>query len=238
MKQILAVIVLTLCTAFFTTCGLFDDEGDSGSGQNSIGGSTDIPMNKVGNKFKPGTFNVSGMSVSLNGSMEVIKSEKGVVTMKVTLDSANLSSVPLLKQLYDMVPDTMKDATGAINTQLKFKVTSEGVLDYVNMDGQPHALVKYSSNVGDTYSVKKSSGNTLTRTVTAKSTVDDFPYLFWNIKTMTIEQPMNVPGISKFVYRANHRFGIVYAKVEMEDGDTASTYVFSDSTGNDAELLR
>jgi len=218
--------VLSMC--ILSSCGLFDDKDTDNA--NTLGGDTSIPMNQVGNKFKPGTVSVGGTTIPVTASMTITKNEGGIVTTQVTVDTANISQSTILKQLYDLVPSNMKDAAGRINTQLKFKITSEGVLDYVNMDEKPHTLIKYADGVGAKYSITKTSGKTLSRSITAKSSVDDFPYGFYNIKTTTIEQSMSIPGINKFVYRANHRFGIVHVKAVMEDGDSLKTYLFSDST--------
>lgn len=75
--------------------------------------------------------------------------------------------------------------------------------------------------------MSKSDGKTITRTVTARSDVDDFPYGFYYIKTITIEQDSRIPGIQKFVYRANHKFGIVYLEIYLEDGSKVSSYIFA-----------
>jgi hypothetical protein len=216
------------CTFFLSlllSCGLFD-QGDEG-GANSIGGSTDIALGQVGNEFTPGSITIGATSYPISASMKILSNADGMVTMQVTADTANISNIPALKQLYDAVPDDLKDATGKISTQLKFKMTSEGMLDYVNMDEKPHTLVKYDCKPGDSYSVSKSSGKTLTRTVLSKSTTDDFPYGFFYIKTIEIEQPMSFPGIRKFKYRANHKFGIVWVEAELEDGSKASSYIYS-----------
>lgn len=81
--------------------------------------------------------------------------------------------------------------------------------------------------MGESYKLTKSNGVTVTRTITAKSEVDDFPFGMLNIKTMTIEQDSRIPGIKKFVFRANHKFGVVFFQVVADDGSTAETYLYS-----------
>lgn len=98
------------------------------------------------------------------------------------------------------------------------------------MDNKAHTLIKYDCKVGDSYTLTKSTGRVLTRTVTARSDKDDFPFGLWMIKTITAEQNLGVYGVRKFIYRANHRFGIVHVIAIMDDGDTAKTYLYSDST--------
>jgi len=43
------------------------------------------------------------------------------------------------------------------------------------------------------------------------------------IKTLTVEQNAPVPGVDKYIIKANHRFGIVYFEIVMEDGSTLSS---------------
>jgi hypothetical protein len=74
--------------------------------------------------------------------------------------------------------------------------------------------------------MSKSDGKTITREVIARSDEDDFPYGFYEIKTITVEQDSRIEGIKKFVFRANHKFGIVYVEVYMEDGTKISSYVY------------
>jgi hypothetical protein len=109
---------------------------------------------------------------------------------------------------------------------MKYKITSEGIQDYANLDTEPFTMVKYDCKVGDTYKLKKSDGKTITRTVTAKSETDDFSWGFLLIKTITVEQDSRIPGISKIVYRFNHKFGLVYAEVVAEDGSKVSSLFF------------
>jgi hypothetical protein len=86
-------------------------------------------------------------------------------------------------------------------------------------------LVKYDCNVGDTYKLTKSDGTTITRTVTQKSTTDDFYYGGILIKTMTIEQDSRIPGIKKIIYKVNHKFGLVYLTAVAEDGSSIGGYL-------------
>lgn len=122
-----------------------------------------------------------------------------------------------------MIPANLKDATGKLNTTVKYKNTSEGILDYTNKDGKPFVIVNYSSNVGDKYTLTKSDGNTITRTVTAKSETDDYPVSggFMLIKTMKVEQDSRIPGVTKIVYITNHKFGLVAIQVFMDDGTSS-----------------
>jgi len=186
----------------------------------TLGGSTDLAMNAVGNEFY-GSVKIGNTNFETNESIKVTKSEDGVLTLNVKADLP--SSSPLTK----LIPSSMKDASGKLNTVMKIKNTSEGILDYTNKDGSPFVLVKYDSNIGDKYVLKKKDGTTITRTVVGKSTVDEYPYGFYNIKVMTVEQDSRIPGVKKILYRANHKFGLVEIEIVMEDGTSTHMYTFS-----------
>lgn len=189
-----------------------------------LGGDTNVPEAQVGNVISLGTVKIGADSVDLNARMTITKNEGGLVTAHVTADP---TKDPRIAKYAALIPASAKKADGTIDTDVKFRVTTEGVQDFFNKDGKPHTVVKYAGNVGDTYKVSKSDGVVITRTVVAKSDKDDFPYGFFDIKTMTIEQDSRIPGIKKFVIRANHKFGIVHVEVVAEDGSTMSSYVLS-----------
>ncbi len=132
-----------------------------------------------------------------------------------------------LKQMLDLIPVQLADNNGQIETEFKMKVTSEGIQDYFNKDNKAHTLVRYNCKVGDKYELTKSNGMTITRTVTAISTENDFDYGLMQIKTITIEQDSRIPGVKKIVFKANHKFGLVHVSFEMEDGTKAGTYVYT-----------
>jgi len=218
MKKLLFSLV-ALAFLSFSSCDLVNDltEGD-----NDLGGDTDIALNQVGNTFT--TFgSVNGTYVNVNSSITVTQSDKGVTKMAVVAD---LMNYPELAKFNDLIPAVYKDAQGRVNTEMKYKITSEGIQDYANLDGEAFTMVKYDCKVGDTYKLKKTDGKTITRTVTAKSETDDYSWGMMLIKTITVEQDSRIPGISKFVYRFNHKFGLVSAEVVAEDGSKISSQFF------------
>ena len=218
MKKLLFSLV-ALAFLSFSSCDLVNDltEGD-----NDLGGDTDIALNQVGNTFT--TFgSVNGTYVNVNSSITVTQSDKGVTKMAVVAD---LMNYPELAKFNDLIPAVYKDAQGRVNTEMKYKITSEGIQDYANLDGEAFTMVKYDCKVGDTYKLKKTDGKTITRTVTAKSETDDYSWGMMLIKTITVEQDSRIPGISKFVYRFNHKFGLVSAEMIAEDGSKISSQFF------------
>ncbi len=213
------LIVLFLLGFFFIAC-----DKEESNNPNSLGGDVNTEISNVGDEFGLG-IQVGDTYVNLNDTIVVKSNNNGLVTLNI---KANISSAPAkLKQLIDKIPGNIYDSQGRVNADVQFKVTTAGIQDFFNKDGKPHTLVKYDAKVGDQYKLTKSDGKTITRTVTARSDVDDFPYGFWYIKTITIEQDSRIPGIQKFVYRANHKFGIVYAEALLEDGSKVSTYIYA-----------
>lgn len=187
-----------------------------------LGGNPDIELNTVGNTFDT-YFRLNDSYLNVPGSAEIIKSEKGVNTVRIIAD---LSLEPALSVYNNLIPSQYKDSQGRLNVEAKFKATSEGMLDYTNKDQKPFVAVRYSDKVGETYELKKSDGKTITRTITAKSSTDDFEWGFYLIKTITVEQDSRIPGISKFVYKFNHKFGLVYFAMHAEDGSIIDTRVY------------
>lgn len=190
-------------------------------GPNDLGGSTDVDYAKVGEKFT-GSLKINGTYKDVDNSITVTKNDNGVVTLHIT---ANISNVSELAPLASLLPPSVKDENGNINADMKLKITTDGIQDYNNKDGKAHTIVKYSANVGDTYKLTKSDGTTITRTVTAKSTIDDFPWGLMLIKTITVEQDSRIPGVKKIIMKANHKFGLVFVSFVMEDGTEISSVI-------------
>jgi hypothetical protein len=218
MKKTLFFLI-SLALFSISSCNLIDDIKED---DNELNGDTDIPLGEVGNTFATTTY-INGNYVESETSISITRNDDGLVRMAVVAD---LTKFPALAGYNNMIPDTYKDSQGRLNTEAKYKITSEGIQDFTNIDQEPHTMVKYDGKVGDTYKLEKSDGNTITRTVTAKSSEDDFPYGFMYIKTMTVEQDSRIPGINKIVYRFNHKFGLVYAEIVAEDGSTAGSYFY------------
>jgi hypothetical protein len=205
----------------FSSCKKDDGTEDP----NVLSGSTDsvsVPLGTVGNEFSVAAV-VGNSSVPVVQTMRIIKNEGGMVTLRVVAD---LSAIPQLASVISMIPSSMKDASGKLNTDLIFKITSNGIQDQMNKDRALHTMVKYDAAVGDEYKLATSNGKTITRTVTAHSTEDDFSWNWMLIKTITVEQDSRMPGIKKIVYRFNHRFGLVFVEIVPDAGASASAYCY------------
>lgn len=178
----------------------------------SVSGSTNIPINTVGNTFSNSVR--VGMS-AYSGTISITNvSSDGVATVKFQ------GKIPANYPILSGIKAKYKDAAGNLVCEGKFKMTDGGILDYNNKDHKPFALVKYDAAVGDKYTLEKSDGTKITREVVRKSTTDDFLWSGMAIKTIDVEQSSNIPGVSKIVYFSNHKFGLVAVRVYMEDGST------------------
>jgi hypothetical protein len=194
--------------ALLVSCELLNDSKIT---SDSVGGDTNLSMNAVNTSFNS-YVKIGSNNFNANSSMVVTNNDNGVLTIQVKATlPANLAA---------LLPSNLKDASGKMSTNLKIKNTSEGILDYFNADGKPFVIANYSSNVGDTYTLTKSNGATITRKVTAKTEVDDFPYGMMLIKTMTVEQDSRIPGINKIIYKVNHKYSLVQIQFVMNDGST------------------
>lgn len=104
---------------------------------------------------------------------------------------------------------------------LKIKATNEGFESIQGFD--PGILVKFDCAVGDTYNT--AWGNV--RTVTHKSTTDDYYWDGMNIKVVKVEEPKTSTkdaktsnGVTKIIYYANHNWGIVGVEFVFATGSS------------------
>lgn len=220
MKSLRFVFTVLIFSFIFISC----DTTDSNDDPNSLGGDPNVPISQVGNIISSGYVSIGNTDYDIGGVFEVTSNNNGVATIKA---KADLRQVPGLAVFNDFIPSSMKDANGKIDCNVQFKVTTEGMQDNLNVDGKLHTLVKYDAKVGDQYQLKTSNGKTITRQVTERTDQDDFPYGYYNIKTIKVEQDSRIPGVSKIAYRLNHKFGLVYIELLMEDGTSAYVYLFS-----------
>ncbi|MDP2887437.1 MAG: hypothetical protein Q8P34_00540 [Bacteroidota bacterium] len=180
-----------------------------------LGGATDLGSNAVGYKYS-GSLKIGGSGYATDAKAEVTKSEGGIVQIKAT------GTLP--SKLKNLITSPYVNGNGAVDITGKFVNSTEGVA-YVNASGEQSILVKYDAKVGDTWDYTTKGGKKLQRKVTAKSTTDDFPYAFFDIKVITVEQNLPYPGFTKAVYRANHKFGLVHVELFLEDGTSVAVTI-------------
>lgn len=216
MKKLLFVASIAICTlVYFSGCDKKDDPGNVGGEQATMG--------EVGNDFTMSTMSeISGAK----GTVTELKDGISTVTVSGTLIDESF------KQLAELIPNfafgTYDKTTGQFSGELKMKFTKDGIVDYLNSEDRPFVIARFDANVGDSYSVERVNGKgSFTRTVTARSDEDIFPYGYYYIKTLTVEEPGRNPAISKVKYKLNHRFGLVHVTLVMQDKSEISSYVYS-----------
>jgi len=91
---------------------------------------------------------------------------------------------------------------------------------------KPFTIVKYNANVGDKYEFTSSNGMKITRTVTYKSTTDDYQVGFWYLKVIKVEETREDPLMEKITYITNHKFGLVGVLLEPKAGKDIRVTVF------------
>jgi len=222
MKRFISAVIFFSISVFFIACD--STESDS-KDPNVINGETNIGINTVGNTFGA-SVKVGNNYYDVGDSVYIVSNNNGMITLKV---KADLTQIPALSIINDAIPNSYKNLDGKINVDLQYKSTSEGIQDYnvFNKSGKYHTIAKYDAKVGDAYKLKKDDDVEIVRTVTERTDQDDFPYGFYNIKTIKVEEDPKIPGISKMTFRVNHKFGLVWFEVKMEDGSTASSYFFA-----------
>ncbi|MFP4528490.1 MAG: hypothetical protein ACLFQX_08070 [Candidatus Kapaibacterium sp.] len=233
MKKLLFIIALFA----FLSC-------EEALGPNEIGGSTDVEFSKPGSEFGisltlGGNYNKALSAIS--DSVVITKNDNGIVTLKgiFTTNQENMKNIDTLLGTQELTDDMKRqvfdsykekfgftiDTSDKDNLKLEFeikgKITSEGIQDFVYSKGdesKPFTVAKYSAKVGDKYEFTTEDGEKITREVTYRSTEDDYSIAFWLIKVIKVEQTMNDPVIEKITYYANHKFGLVGMEATMKDG--------------------
>mgnify|MGYP001627146471 CR=1 FL=1 len=118
--------------------------------------------------------------------------------------------------------DTTDKNRMVIHAEPKFRVSSEGIQDFVNSNGdesKPFTIIKYNMNVGDTWTFKRADGSTVTRKVVYHSTTDDYEVIWWRLKVFKTEQTQtNDPLLSKIVWVTNHKYGLVGIHIFDKEG--------------------
>lgn len=234
----LSILILSLALALLLSC-------DETTGPNELKGETNLELTKVGNEFGV-IISMRDKYIPAFGrikdSVRIIKNENGIVTFKGTF-STDLESLRQLDTLFNthQLPETNKrqvvdaylnkfgisiDTSNHDDLKLHFsatyKITSEGIQDFVYSKGdlsKPFTMIKYSAKVGDKYEFTTPDGEKITRTVIQTHTTEDWEIGFLIVKTTRVEQPMvNDPLIKKITFIGNHKYGLVGAIYEMNDG--------------------
>lgn len=221
-------------------------------GPNDLGGNTDLELTKVGNDFGIG-FDFEGMFVpalhQVKDTVIISKNQGGIVTFKIGMaieekylkqidtaigtsglpESAKRAIVDYYKAKYNATIDTSDKNNLRTNLEIKLKITSDGIQDFVHSKGdesKPYTIMKYASKIGDKYEFTNSEGEKITRTVVAVHTTEDWSLGFLQVKTMRVEQETPTDPITKKItYIGNHKYGFVGLIVETKDGKVLKTTI-------------
>lgn len=186
MKILTKTIWMLLIGLSVTSCKK-DDLG-------TLGGKTDLPLTEVGNKSSI-YIDYDGERLKQDLTLTVVRNDNGDVTYKVLVD---FTGHPDSAFLVPLIPANLKDAQNRANFEVKLRITSEGIQDYINNNSKPFTLVKYNSKVGDAYTYGV-DGKTLTRTVTENNGLDQWPFGFFYIKTVEVQQTTFNPVMGALV---------------------------------------
>lgn len=219
MKSIFLLLAGISMIALFSSCEkLLGKEEDSGT----IGGAQSA-MGEVGVTVSSSSVEIAGVS---NCEATITSLTDGISSYTAEATVTN----PLLKNIVSNFPGVTIDGDKCTITNFQVQQTTEGIKTLTGPGAG--VIVKYDSEVGDTYPV----GNTgSVRKVVSKTGEDDYSYGFMLIKTIQVEmEPLGLKktgGITKYTYIANHKFGLVGVKVSFDDGTSATFPVYS-STQN------
>ena len=162
--------------------------------------------------------NVGAQVTVAAGAVEGVGEITGTVTENVNgVSTVNLSATvtdDFILQLVNNVGGFTVNGNNVTAPTLKIKATSEGFESIQGFD--PGILVKFDSEVGDKYNT--AWGNV--RTVTHKSTTNDYYWDGMNIKVLKVEEPKSSDGVTKIIYYANHNWGIVGVEFVFETGNS------------------
>ncbi len=178
----------------------------------TLGGSQS-PIGEVGVTLAT-TASVNGVS-SVSGSVTSL--EDGISSFSGSAVITNTA----IKNILSGFPGTSINGNNVTVSGIEFKITTEGIKSFNGLE--EGIIVKYDAKVGDKYSI--SGGGK--RTVISRSTIDDYPWGFMDIKVIQVEENVNKLGIKKINYWANHRFGLVGVEITFDDNSTANFPIFA-----------
>ena len=225
-------LILSIAILLFTIFAL--NSCKKSTNNEELGGDTNIPLTVVNSET--GVYLKIGGQNYPNTTIKVLSNTNGMVTYG---GSINLASYPdsVLTDLASLAPALISyykpqgvvfniGANGVVTFQFQLKITSEGIQSYF-VDGKPWTI-KYDDAVGTTHTLKRDNGETLVSSVTEKTGLDDWPFSLLLIKTSEVQAaaPAGDPTIKKVTYRINHKFGLVYLKLETKDGKVAEVNLY------------
>ena len=215
MKNLVALLMLFPLGILGVSCD------DSDTDDSNVLTGTQSEMGLVGVEVSSSSMVIAGVS---NFSAEVESLENGVSSYTAQATVSN----PLIKNMVSNFPGVVIEGNTVSIDNFKIQQTTGGIKCLTG----PLAgvLVKYDSAVGDTYTTTTPGK---VRTVVSKTGLDDYPFGYYNIKTIQVESTLGnsngMGGINNITYIANHRFGMVGVKVDFEDGTSAKFPIYTNA---------
>lgn len=205
------ILFLATTSALILSCKIIDNVKP----EDKLGG-TQSTLGALNNTFT--AFGVTGL---LPQSIKVTELSDGVSTVTANIKVTDSK----LKELAKSLPYTNAWNGDVISVNLKGRVTEEGI-QTVFEEGNL-TLVKFDAKVGDSYTAKI-NGKTIKRKVVTRTDKDDYPFVYFNIKVIEVEETgTGIPGVSKISYFVNHKFGIVGVIAVFDDGSTKKFSIVS-----------
>lgn len=176
------------------------------------------PMGQVGVIVESSSAEIAGVS---NFSATIVALKGGVSSFNGSATVKN----EILRNLVANIPGFTIDGDKVTALNIESKQTKEGF----DLKTGPGAgvLVKYGSSVGDTYKIGTTGE---VRTVVSKTGVDDYPYGFYLIKVIKVEENpkyLKSVGVTKITYIANHKYGLVGVMFNFDDGTSVEFPIYT-----------
>lgn len=205
LRILFLISTLFITATFIASCNKDDEEPD-------------VPVVEHITGTQSSYGNVGAVVTVAEGVVEGVGEISGTVTENINgVSTVNLSATvtdDFILQLVNNVAGFTVNGNNVMAPTLKIKATNEGFESIQGFD--PGILVKFDSEVGDKYNT--AWGNV--RTVTHKSTTNDYYWDGMNIKVLKVEEPKSSDGVTKIIYYANHNWGIVGVEFVFETGNS------------------
>lgn len=251
MSSIRLLLLTVFTSTLLVSCGLLDSTDE---GPNDLNGNTDLDLTDVGREWGVSIdfarLFPNGWKYDYKDSNIVTKRDNGITTVSVNLDAsfdvvhefdtllgtqdlpqaAKLEVVNWILDRYGATIDVSTPNRLKIRADVQVKVTDQGIQEFISSKNdlsKPFTVIKYSMNVGDSWSFTDIKGVTTRRTVTYHSTTDDYPVGFWNLKVYKTESITDGdPVLQKIVFVTNHKFGLVGIHLFTKTGKEIPLTIF------------
>jgi opacity protein-like surface antigen len=252
MKTLPRLLALLAVVLLVSSCDLLDSSAEE---PNELGGNGTIDLTQVGNDWGV-SLNYQDFGPAFQNVQEDIKviarDNNGVCTFEATFTFDTVATLALDTLLgtqdladdakrmvldaalakYGATIDTADKDNMTLHVIVKAKVTDAGIQEFINSKGdlsKPFTIVKYNAGVGDKYEFTRSDGIRLQRTVTSKSTTDDYQVGFWLLKVIKVKEETvgsEDPLLDELVYITNHKYGLVGLEGRLKSGKPLRIVVF------------